>query len=619
MPRPMMAMDSTPATAQQPDSVYSLLATAKDQHKYIEEVTASLRAVLEQQERCVLQSGRCLAEALASCAETTTAVQAVSNVDKLEVAAQKDGNPQVPRHDSSDSKLTPYSKAGIIADPDVQEYAVEDCVRKVRTSDRKHTPHPRTLTVLQHADDEAIEGDDEQPKAVALQQRTLKGPGKSSLEVAEDVQGMQIKNFMLDKMLKQEINLQSGEVSITGTLGIMQLQARAIIEHPWFDSVIGIVIAFNAACSGIESEMTLRGDDSVERWVQPIETAFLFVYTIELSTRLVAYGWSCFNDAWFLFDFVLVLFGMVGMIVELAASGNTAIMRQIMVMRALRLLRLIRALRMVPLFKTMWRLVYGLITQIQLMVSTLALLVLTLYIFACLALEIISKDEDLLHATATGDIARYNFGSLFRTMVTLSQFIAQDSVAAIYMPLVLEKPMLIWYFAALVLFVSISLMNLVTAVLVESSLEFSAMFKEEEQQKLRQRVKATLPSIIQIFRHLDVDGSGMVSLEEIKTVPVDVLPQLVRDKASVDSMDELFELLDVDGTGSVSQEEFLEGILNISIMDVPISTMQILKHLKLVRHKVEEMAQAGLEQSQRTHNEVIELQRNLTSRKLGTA
>lgn len=48
----------------------------------------------------------------------------------------------------------------------------------------------------------------------------------------------------------------------------------------------------------------------------------------------------------------------------------------------------------------------------------------------------------------------------------------EDGIANIYFPLVMQKPFLIIYFLPLLLFLSIALMNLVTAVLVDSWAEF---------------------------------------------------------------------------------------------------------------------------------------------------
>ena len=50
----------------------------------------------------------------------------------------------------------------------------------------------------------------------------------------------------------------------------------------------------------------------------------------------------------------------------------------------------------------------------------------------------------------------------------LAVFPAKDGIAAIYYPLIMAKPILLVYFLPLLLFLSIALMNLVTAVLVET-------------------------------------------------------------------------------------------------------------------------------------------------------
>lgn len=49
---------------------------------------------------------------------------------------------------------------------------------------------------------------------------------------------------------------------------------------------------------------------------------------------------------------------------------------------------------------------------------------------------------------------------------------AKDGIANIYFPLVMQKPFLIIYFLPLLMFLSIALMNLVTAVLVDSWADF---------------------------------------------------------------------------------------------------------------------------------------------------
>ena len=66
-------------------------------------------------------------------------------------------------------------------------------------------------------------------------------------------------------------------------------------------------------------------------------------------------------------------------------------------------------------------------------------------------------------------------------------------------------------------------------------------------------------------------------------MPVDVLPPKVLQALCADTWEELFEYLDVDGTGTLSQAEFVEGLLNLCLLDMPIATVQTLKLLQLIR------------------------------------
>ena len=60
-----------------------------------------------------------------------------------------------------------------------------------------------------------------------------------------------------------------------------------------------------------------------------------------------------------------------------------------------------------------------------------------------------------------------------------------------YFPLIMAKPYLVIFFMPLFLFLSLGLMNLVTAVLVEHALEHAAHEHDAERLKTKQKIKAT--------------------------------------------------------------------------------------------------------------------------------
>ena len=74
-------------------------------------------------------------------------------------------------------------------------------------------------------------------------------------------------------------------------------------------------------------------------------------------------------------------------------------------------------------------------------------------------------------------------------------------------------------------------------------------------------------------------------------MPLSVLPPRVLDTIFVDSMADIFDYLDVAGTNQLTQIEFVEGLLNLCLMDTPISSIQSLKLLQMIRSIVGQVEQ----------------------------
>eukprot|EP00913_Durusdinium_trenchii_P018735 g17605.t1 len=391
------------------------------------------------------------------------------------------------------------------------------------------------------------------------------------------------------------------------------------VNSKWFEYVTGTIIMANMIMIGVETEASLYADEDLE-WSGWVERAFLGVYTLELLLRFVAGGTKIFWNGWFLLDLFLVCVGILALVVAPVFGDALDGVQKVLVVRGLRLLRLARALRMVGHFKVIWRLVYGVLTAGHTILSaspdqhTILIhpkrrpdtpsedltvrdlgvgrawrMILWLFICGCCAIEFIRNDAHLLHHPLTRPIVMENFGSLPRSILTLLQFATADSIAQVYFPLIMERPGLVLFFMPILLIFSIALMNLVTAVLVEHALEHAAHEAESERLKTKQKIKepcgdAALPALLDIFQKLDTDESGCITREEIENVSLDMLPPKLLETVSVDSMSDLFDLLDVDGGGQLTQSEFVEGLLNLVLLDVPIWTLQSLKLLRLIRN-----------------------------------
>eukprot|EP00439_Symbiodinium_sp_Y106_P076222 s1342_g15.t1 len=163
---------------------------------------------------------------------------------------------------------------------------------------------------------------------------------------------------------------------------------RRAVTSTLFEFLILSVIIGNATVIGIESQLGLT--DQVLEWAPVAENFFLVVYSVEIIMRLVAFAGRLHQtfDGWFAFDLLLVLSSYLERLIELI-SGESA--EQLMLLRLLRLIRLVRTFRMVRQVRPLWRLVHGLLTSLDTVLSTFLLLALVLYVFGVLGLEIIAR------------------------------------------------------------------------------------------------------------------------------------------------------------------------------------------------------------------------------------
>lgn len=378
-----------------------------------------------------------------------------------------------------------------------------------------------------------------------------------------------------------------------GILPFARGLSRMVVDNAWFECIISFVIVVNSVMLGVESQMSLSGNDVGWSWTA--EIFFLVIFSGEILLRLIANGWKSFRDGWFVFDLSLVLTAYVEQTIQFFTASRSE--QQVLVLRTMRLFRLIRTFRMIKQIKSVWRLVHGLITCGETIISTFLLLFIVLYVFGVMGLELIRKDDLLRDDDNTHEIVMKWFSNLGVCIMTLTQFVTMDTIGDIYAPLVKQKPFVLGlYFTLLVIIVSISLMNLVTAVLVEGALEHARQEKEEETRVEQATTKQLVPEIISLFDLIDEDGSGEVDLTEMVKFEEDgLVPSHLLDRASVDSMADLFNTLDVDGSGKINRSEFIEGLLNIFLREVPVSTLQMLKMQRLLRDKVTHVEEDVLE------------------------
>eukprot|EP00440_Ansanella_granifera_P038386 gb/GFBE01041649.1/.p1 GENE.gb/GFBE01041649.1/~~gb/GFBE01041649.1/.p1 ORF type:complete len:647 (+),score=157.18 gb/GFBE01041649.1/:2-1942(+) len=376
-----------------------------------------------------------------------------------------------------------------------------------------------------------------------------------------------------------------------------KLDTRRQFLHRWiswqgFDTAIGIIIIANAATIGLETQANADiptgcdkdckcGDavaqvcHGIPKWLDYIDYVFFGIYVIEFGLRYYTYGRAVLKSNWVKFDLFLVISSTLDILLQQIKIENE-ILNQIMLVRIMRLARLARAVRLMVQFRVLWQLVQGLMHSVGTLLWTFILVMLLIYGFAIMGIEFIQLDTNLPldhpYNVAAGD----NFRSFPDAILTLLQCFTLDSIGGIYRPLIHQNPVLLLYFMGVLLIMSIALMNLVTAVMVNSALDQATEDKDVKKAYEDAIKRKQMEKLKVMFIELDADGSGELTMEELDEAPEEVMNQL-KEIAGTDDIEGLFDMLDYDGGGSLSTDEFCEGVMRASTSDQPMELLRVMK------------------------------------------
>ena len=260
--------------------------------------------------------------------------------------------------------------------------------------------------------------------------------------------------------------------------GVMTL--RHVVESRAFSSVITFVIVINAITLGLETSprmMSVAGPVLLE-----IDTAALWIFTVEIGLKLWVYRSRFTRDGWNIFDFVIVAAAW------LPSAGPLS------VLRALRIMRVLRLVSVVPQMRTV---VGALFKALPGMGSILAVLILVFYVAAVMATKLF------------GEAFPVWFGSIGASMYSLFQIMTLESWSmGIVRPVMEQYPGAWAFFVPFIIVTTFTVLNLFIALMVNSmqslkaetdaSLQIQAAIAHDEREILLQRIEALTQEVRQV-------------------------------------------------------------------------------------------------------------------------
>eukprot|EP00929_Paragymnodinium_shiwhaense_P012003 TRINITY_DN11851_c0_g2_i1.p1 TRINITY_DN11851_c0_g2~~TRINITY_DN11851_c0_g2_i1.p1 ORF type:complete len:606 (-),score=45.25 TRINITY_DN11851_c0_g2_i1:258-2075(-) len=370
-----------------------------------------------------------------------------------------------------------------------------------------------------------------------------------------------------------------------------------------FDAFIATVVMLDFFLLGLTIQRSLHPTNSTtELMITTLgDKACTTLYCIELALRYYAFGCRyCLGNGFMQLDTILVAMALIDIVLQELAASNVEglqVLGVVTFLRILRVVRIARAARLTVHARTLWLLITGLQSSAPTMFWTFVMITGITYAFALLGMELIPP-RDLNTDTEFNEVAVRHFGNLTDAMLTLLQVLTWDSMADIYRPLITRGKMMLpvlLYFVLYILFVSIALMNLVTAVMVEGAMAQASSDKAFMEKVEEDRKRKMFPEIREMFATIDVDGSGELTLQELRTAPALLRRKLTEITGSWDwSPEDIFQLIDLDGSDTLNVEEFLDGLLRCR-QETGVQQFQmerLVRQVNCINHSLEELTSA---------------------------
>jgi len=149
-----------------------------------------------------------------------------------------------------------------------------------------------------------------------------------------------------------------------------------------FNAFILICIIVNSVCLAVT---WYSEPDSLVRAMEVVNLAFTGIYFIEMIIKMIAYKKTYFMDGWNVFDFLIVMFALIGIISEQVFNIKVGALST--VVRAFRILRVLKLIRKA---KNLQKILNTFLLAIPELANVGALLFLFLFLFSVLGVFLFS-------------------------------------------------------------------------------------------------------------------------------------------------------------------------------------------------------------------------------------
>lgn len=358
-----------------------------------------------------------------------------------------------------------------------------------------------------------------------------------------------------------------------------------ILASSWVESLLGVVIFFNVFLVVLETDcradrvigdhIKYATEEDCPSWMGHVNKGVLSFYCCELALRVHVWRLKFFTRPLLMLDMFVVGIDLFIMIVSEVSSGEAVPFLSLL--RVARLLKLTRSVRLMMMFPELNLLLRSLAAAFRAIFWGVVMILFILMIFGVLAVQLIHQvNLDLFQQgywTEKVDCYRcpHAFESVPQSILTfLQQIIAGDSWGTVTVPLVEQAPITVIFFLSVLVLVSLAIMNLILAVIVEKASEAKQDSNNDLVKKKEKEFMAAKSVLLTLYKEIDRDESGYIDQDEIlEGFRTNEQFQKVMTAMDVteDEINVVFEILDRNNTGKIDYLEWIDELHKMKTRD----------------------------------------------------
>lgn len=311
--------------------------------------------------------------------------------------------------------------------------------------------------------------------------------------------------------------------------------------HRYFEGTTMVVILLNALCIGIEADYSARFYKPAKLYEGPAffivtEVFFGVFFTTELIIRFFAFKQKrkCFVDAWFIFDFLLVVMMDVETFVLPLIESTGSPLAMLSTLRLLRLLRVSRMAKLMKTFPELMLIVKGLAAAVRAVSWTLVVLVMILTVWSIVFTSIyhqgFATDEEVATRIESlfGNLSKSAFsliimGTLLDEVTYCCNMIRQSG-----------ELVMLAVFIVFIVISSFMMLNMLLGILVEVVANTAEGEKNKEKNTIVRQAMAA------VLNDLGVEGTG---ISQQKFLSMSNNPKLLKDLQELGIKPKHFQLI----------------------------------------------------------------------------